>query len=214
LPIGAMRARSGRSWPAGRRTWPGDADPSLHPHVIPSAARNLRDEHRNTEARGDSSVRPRLAPAPLLPRNDHQRGRMDLDRAVEKFLYREARLMDEQRYDEWLDLWTEDALYFVPCNDEEIDPKRHVTLIYDDRTRLEDRIEEAQRGAGYERETKNRHHHGRPGRDRPRVHRQVPGGRGRLRDVHSHRYRQRHSHGERGRAGEQPPGRAQDRQPR
>ena len=48
--------------------------------------------------------------------------------------------MDEQRYDEWLSLWTEDAVYFVPVNDEEIDPKKHVTLIYDDRRRLEDRI--------------------------------------------------------------------------
>ena len=64
----------------------------------------------------------------------------DLLKRVEQFLYHEARLMDEQRYDEWLSLWTDDLLYFVPVNDEEIDPRRHVTLIYDDRTRLEDRI--------------------------------------------------------------------------
>jgi len=40
---------------------------------------------------------------------------MSLDRhRVEAFLYREARLMDEHAYDEWLSLWTADALYWVP----------------------------------------------------------------------------------------------------
>ena len=50
--------------------------------------------------------------------------------------------MDEHKCDEWLSLWTDDALYFVPCNQDDVDPRRHVTLIYDDRARLEDRIEQ------------------------------------------------------------------------
>jgi 3-phenylpropionate/cinnamic acid dioxygenase small subunit len=33
---------------------------------------------------------------------------------VEQFLYREARLLDEERLHEWLDLFTEDARYFMP----------------------------------------------------------------------------------------------------
>ena len=33
---------------------------------------------------------------------------------VEDFLYREAELLDERRYEEWLDLFTEDARYFMP----------------------------------------------------------------------------------------------------
>ena len=33
--------------------------------------------------------------------------------AVESFLYREARLMDAHRYDEWLALWDDDATYWV-----------------------------------------------------------------------------------------------------
>jgi 3-phenylpropionate/cinnamic acid dioxygenase small subunit len=37
---------------------------------------------------------------------------MPVDRhKVENFLYREARLMDEHAYDEWLALWADDALY-------------------------------------------------------------------------------------------------------
>jgi len=33
---------------------------------------------------------------------------------VQDFLYREAELLDERRYEEWLDLFTDDARYFMP----------------------------------------------------------------------------------------------------
>src|SRR5215831_7898008 len=62
--------------------------------------------------------------------------------AVAAFLYREARLIDEHRYQEWLTLWEErDTLYWVPCNEDDIDPRRHVSIIYDDRERLGERVE-------------------------------------------------------------------------
>src|SRR5579862_689227 len=60
---------------------------------------------------------------------------------IEAFIYREARLMDEHRYAEWLALWAEDAQYWVPCNADDIDPSREVSIIYDDRDRLVQRIE-------------------------------------------------------------------------
>lgn len=61
---------------------------------------------------------------------------------IEQFLYREARYMDEFLHHEWLDLWDADGdiLYWVPCGDDNIDPRRHVSLIYDDRARLRERI--------------------------------------------------------------------------
>src|SRR5262245_18900484 len=59
---------------------------------------------------------------------------------VRQFLYYEAQLMDEHRYDEWLALWAEEALYWVPRNRDEIDPKREVSLVYDDLVRLKLRI--------------------------------------------------------------------------
>ena len=60
--------------------------------------------------------------------------------AAESFLYREARLMDEHRYDEWLALWEEhDILYWVPCADDS-EPGKEVSIVRDDRERLEDRI--------------------------------------------------------------------------
>lgn len=61
---------------------------------------------------------------------------------VERFLYREARLMDEHRYADWLALWIEgEACYWVPCNEDDIDPRHEVSIIYDDRDRLVQRIE-------------------------------------------------------------------------
>ncbi|HEX7007996.1 MAG TPA: aromatic-ring-hydroxylating dioxygenase subunit beta [Alphaproteobacteria bacterium] len=69
------------------------------------------------------------------------------DESIERFLYREARLMDEHRYAEWLALWADDACYWVPCNDDDIDPMREVSIIYDDRERLEQRIERLMSGS-------------------------------------------------------------------
>ena len=66
---------------------------------------------------------------------------------VERFLYLEARLMDEHRYKDWLSLWAEDGVYWVPCNDDDIDPARHVSIIYDDRERLQQRVERLMSGA-------------------------------------------------------------------
>ena len=60
---------------------------------------------------------------------------------VAAFLYREARLIDEHRYQEWLTLWeSSDTLYWVPCNDDDIDPRRHVSINYDDHDRLLQRV--------------------------------------------------------------------------
>lgn len=67
--------------------------------------------------------------------------------AIESFLYREARLMDEHRFDEWLALWTNPARYWVPCNEDDIDPARQVSIIYDDYTRLVQRIERLNSGS-------------------------------------------------------------------
>jgi len=64
------------------------------------------------------------------------------DRAVERFLALEARLADEGQYKAWEDLWTDDALYWVPANDDNADPQRQVSYIYDNRARITSRIDQ------------------------------------------------------------------------
>jgi 3-phenylpropionate/cinnamic acid dioxygenase small subunit len=75
---------------------------------------------------------------------------------VEEFLYFEAQLMDEHRYDEWLALWTEDALYWVPAGRDDVDPTREISLIYDDRVRLQTRIARLKSGFAHAQEPKSR----------------------------------------------------------
>ncbi len=77
-------------------------------------------------------------------------------RRVESFLYREARLMDENAYDEWLSLWADDALYWVPCNVDDPDPNLQVSAVYDDRRRLEERIVRLRDGPAYAQDPKSR----------------------------------------------------------
>lgn len=45
---------------------------------------------------------------------DERLARLLLTQEITEFLYREAELLDERRYEEWLDLFTEDAHYWVP----------------------------------------------------------------------------------------------------
>lgn len=71
---------------------------------------------------------------------------LDLLREVEQFVYREARLADEQRYDEWEALWTEDAIYWVPANDDDADPERQMSIIFDNRSRIGTRIRQLHTG--------------------------------------------------------------------
>jgi len=82
---------------------------------------------------------------------------MSLDvRAVKDFLYREARLMDSHAYDEWLALWTDDAHYWVPANDDDYDPRTHISLVNENKTGLEDRITRLKGGAHYAQDPKSR----------------------------------------------------------
>jgi benzoate/toluate 1,2-dioxygenase subunit beta len=59
--------------------------------------------------------------------------------AVAEFLYREADLLDSRRLEEWLELYTEDAIYWIPQGDEP-DHVHHVSIAYDDRRRLHERV--------------------------------------------------------------------------
>jgi 3-phenylpropionate/cinnamic acid dioxygenase small subunit len=59
---------------------------------------------------------------------------------VEYLLYREARLLDLGRFDEWLELFTETATYWVPLVRDQQNPQETSSIIYDDRTLLAIRV--------------------------------------------------------------------------
>ena len=55
--------------------------------------------------------------------------RLLLQREIEEFLYREAELLDAHRYEEWLDLFTDDVHYWMPMrrNVPRDEPEREYT---------------------------------------------------------------------------------------
>jgi len=62
---------------------------------------------------------------------------------IEEFLYHEAHLLDTQRLEEWLALFTEDATYWLPLERDQKDPIETSSIVYDDRTLLELRVKQA-----------------------------------------------------------------------
>ena len=65
---------------------------------------------------------------------------IDLQREVERFVYREGYLQDRHEYDAWEALWTDDGVYWIPANGDDIDPEREMSIIYDNRSRIALRI--------------------------------------------------------------------------
>lgn len=61
---------------------------------------------------------------------------------VEDFLFAEAELLDEWRLPEWLELFTDDAIYYVPATDLAVDasPDNNLFYVADDRFRLSERV--------------------------------------------------------------------------
>ena len=55
-------------------------------------------------------------------------------------LEREARLLDQARFEDWLALFAQDCIVWVPAAQTAGDPRREVAIYFDDRRRLEDRI--------------------------------------------------------------------------
>jgi benzoate/toluate 1,2-dioxygenase subunit beta len=62
---------------------------------------------------------------------------------VEQFLYHEARLLDTQQLDAWLELFTDDAIYWVPLERDQKDAVETSSIIHDDRTLLGLRVQQA-----------------------------------------------------------------------
>ena len=67
----------------------------------------------------------------------HDPARRDAARAL---LEREARLLDQARYDDWLGLYAPECAYWIPGTPERGDPRREITFAFHDRRQLEDRI--------------------------------------------------------------------------
>ena len=76
-----------------------------------------------------------------------------------KFVVREARLLDEKRFDEWYELFAEDGHYWVPASPGQPDPLNHNSLAYEDKLLLKLRIERLKQPTAYSQKPASRCHH-------------------------------------------------------
>jgi 3-phenylpropionate/cinnamic acid dioxygenase small subunit len=74
---------------------------------------------------------------------------------VEAFLYLEAELLDDRRFDEWLALYAADATYWIPQGPD-ADPRYDVQLMLDDRRRLRERVLRLSGGHAYSQDPPSR----------------------------------------------------------
>ena len=75
------------------------------------------------------------------------------------FVVREARLLDDKRYEEWNALWTDDGTYWVPLVPDQPDGIRHTSHLYEDKLLRTLRIERLKSPRAYSQQPPSRAHH-------------------------------------------------------
>ena len=73
-----------------------------------------------------------------------------------RLLEEEARLLDHDRLEDWLKLFSPECVYWVPASATGGDPRREVAISFDDRRRLEDRIFRLRTGFAWSQKPKSR----------------------------------------------------------
>jgi benzoate/toluate 1,2-dioxygenase beta subunit len=114
-------------------------DPSISSYYVNEPfyqrlVENFSDWQRDELAIGDPAIR-------------------DLFRTL---LEREARLLDQLRFDEWLAMYAPECIYWVPGTPEAGDPRREIAISFDDRRRMEDRIYRLRTGYAWSQAPKSR----------------------------------------------------------
>src|SRR6184192_2282408 len=93
--------------------------------------------------------------------SDWQRDDLAVDDPSERdrfrmLIEREARLLDQLRFDEWLSMYAPECIYWVPGTPKADDPRREITISFDDRRRMEDRIYRLRTGYAWSQAPKSR----------------------------------------------------------
>jgi 3-phenylpropionate/cinnamic acid dioxygenase small subunit len=75
------------------------------------------------------------------------------------FVLHETRLIDQHRFDEWLELFTDDGIYWMPLEWGQTDPKLVGSLMYEDKLLLKIRVERLKGNRTFSQKPKSRCHH-------------------------------------------------------
>ena len=75
------------------------------------------------------------------------------------FVYAEAGLLDELRFDDWLNLFADDGVYWMPLAHGQTDAKLHASLMYEDKLLLKIRVERLHGARTFSQQPRSRCHH-------------------------------------------------------
>ena len=81
------------------------------------------------------------------------------ERELIDFVVHEARLLDDKRYAEWLDLWSDDGIYWVPLSPDQIDGIHHNSHLYEDKLLRSLRVERLKSPRAHGQQPPSRAHH-------------------------------------------------------
>ena len=81
------------------------------------------------------------------------------DQQLCDFAYTEARTLDALRFDDWLDMFTDDGYYWMPLTHDQTDPLLHGSLLYEDKLLLKVRIDRLHGKRTYSQQPQSRCHH-------------------------------------------------------
>ena len=87
------------------------------------------------------------------------RNAVPTDQELIDFVVREARLIDQQRFDAWLDMYADDAFYWMPLEWNQTDPRLTCSLMYEDKLLLSIRVERLKGARTFSQKPKSRCHH-------------------------------------------------------
>lgn len=103
----------------------------------------------------------------MVERDSRRLAYLSLMREFEDLMYREADLLDERRYEEWLDLFTDDVTYWMPMRknvawedrESDITDEDDIAWIHDDKATLAKRVRQIMTGIHWAEEPLSRVSH-------------------------------------------------------
>lgn len=84
---------------------------------------------------------------------------MPTDRELVDFVVAEARLLDELRFEDWLALFADDGVYWMPLERGQTDARLHASLMHEDKLLLQVRVERLRGARTYSQQPASRCHH-------------------------------------------------------
>ena len=79
-----------------------------------------------------------------MPKDNTTTPSADTQRAVEQFLFQQAEILDARRWDDWLSLFTEDGIYWMPAEEGQEVGEGQPNIFWEDQFLMEMRIRRIQ----------------------------------------------------------------------